>query len=292
MIDSSTKEEKHQTPDNAVEFSKLLNIFANLIQGHASKSVPDGQAWKNDGQVLLIKVYRHLESIEILFKGVETTVDGITYPRYVDHSSIAVLGRAAFESYMMFYFIFCSGSEELCMLRYRVWKMIGLKERQKLNGPLLHDQHWAQILRGEEKEISSLDKLIRVDRLFVQYQKELQEKVLKKDDVRMGFRWMDIAEQAGFPRKYAFDIYSHFCNYAHSGAISVFQIRDASNDGFHKNLAANTITFCTLLMSQAIMNYARVFDEVSHNLKNDPEMLAITDRWHSLLAMLGRKYQS
>ena len=101
---------------------------------------------------------------------------------------------------------------------------------------------------------------------------------------------MDLAEQSGFPRKYAHDMYHHFCNYAHADLVSVLQIHDAAYAGDHKKLAGAAISFCTLLMGQIIDNYAQLFPNVNRALQNDPEALGMLDRWRLLLASIGGLY--
>lgn len=122
--------------------------------------------------------------------------------------------------------------------------------------------------------------------------KEVQDKVLKKNDAKMCFKWMDLAEKSGFPRKYVRDMYSHFCNYAHADLVSVLQIHDASDAGHHKKLASVAISFCALLLGQIIANYAQLFPLVDQTLKADSEALALLDRWKDLLSRLGDLYEN
>jgi hypothetical protein len=277
-------------PDTSVDFALLRELFGRLIEVQAGNPVAPDDRWKNHAQVLLIKVFRHLESIETIFKGVSTSLEGKFYPHYVDHASIAVLVRAAFETYMMFHFIFCAKTPELRQLRYKVWEYVGLRERQALHGTVLTKAQWQHVVSTDNRRIQALDKEIRADGLFAQYTKDIKDKVLKKNDVKMGLRWMDLAEESGFPRKYAHDMYSHFCNYAHSGFVSVLQIRDAAQAGDYKQLASVAISFCALLMGQIIDNYARLFSPVNQALQNDSEALALLGRWQALLGRLGTLY--
>ncbi|HYD61692.1 MAG TPA: DUF5677 domain-containing protein [Noviherbaspirillum sp.] len=276
--------------DNSADFSRLLATFATLIDIPAGQPIPPGEAWKNDAQVLLIKIYRHLESIRMLFQGVTTTVHDKTHPPYVDHSSIAVLARAAFESYMLFHFIFCAPTEVARTLRYRVWKYAGLKSRQELHGPVTRSAVWDRVLERDRRTLLTLEQEIRADHLFQQYSTERQEKILRQGDVKLGEKWMTLAEASGMPRKYAHDMYNHFCNYAHAGHISILQIRDASRAGDHQRLATGAISFCALLMSQVIANYARLFPDVAQAIEHDGEAAAMVERWQALLDTVSNWY--
>lgn len=273
------------------DFSLLIRAFSRLIQVMADTDISPGQEWKNDGQVFLIKAFRHLESIDLLYKGVVTVIDDEAFPTYIDHSSISVLARAAFETYLLFYFIFCDGPEEQRELRHRIWKMIGLKERQVLRvSQARNDFKWTSLLVSEKKEIERLEGLIKADRHFHQFTNELKDKVFKKNDVKIGRRWMDLAELAGFSRKYAYDRYTNFCNYAHSGLISIVQIRDAINEGQDKMLAENTLSFCTLLMGQILLAYTQLFPEVEQALTADAESFAAAANFQGAMRYLDKIY--
>lgn len=276
--------------DNRAEFSELRQIFGSLIEQQSGQPLAPEEAWKNHAQVLLIKVFRHLESIETLFEGVHTAIGEKTYPRYVDHASIAVLARSAFEAYMMFHFIFRAGSEELSRLRCQVWEFVGLKGRQAMHGTVVARARWRHVIDADKKRIQQLEHAIRSDRIFAQYPKSIQDKVLKKLDAKMGFIWMDLAEMSGFPRKYARDMYKHFCNYAHADLVSVLQIKDASQAGDHSRLAAAALSFCALLMGQVIDNYAQLFIRVREALDSDPQTLATIKLWRDMLDEVGKLY--
>lgn len=282
--------ESANLPATGLEFAKLRAVFGRLIEAQAGAHLEADEDWKNHGQVLLVKIFRHLESIETIFQGVHTSVGKQTFPHYIDHASIAVLVRTSFETYMMFHFIFCAKPVELSRLRYKVWRYVGFRGRQALHGTVIAREQWQHVIEEDKKRIQVLDNEIRADRLFAQYTKELQDRVLKKNDAKMGFKWMDLAEESGFPRKYARDMYSHFCNYAHADLISVLQIHDAADDGHYKQLASAAISFCALLMGQIITNYAQLFPLVDQALNADPEALVLLDRWQDLLVRIGDLY--
>lgn len=280
----------HYTLNNRAEFAQLRQIFGWLIDQQAEQPLAPEDVWKNYAQMLLIKVFRHLESIETLFEGVHTTVDDKVYPHYVDHASIAVLARSAFETYMMFHFIFRADSEELCELRYQVWVFVGLKGRQNMHGTVVAREKWQHVLEEDEKRAWQLEQAIRSNRIFAQYPRSVQDKVFKQRDAKMGFIWMDLAETSGFPRKYARDMYKHFCNYAHADLVSVLQMRDAFLAGDHSKLAAGTLSFCAVLMGQVIENYAQLFPRVREALTGDTQALAAIELWRGMLEGIGKLY--
>jgi len=273
------------------DFPVLIGKFAKLIDFASRIPVTKETAWKNSGQLLLIKAFRHLESINALARGVETELNGKKLPLYIDHSSISVLGRAAYETYVLFFFIFCDGTLEEQQLRYHVWRMSGLVSRQKLHGPLGIDSSFHQQKTDERSEIDRLRKLITEHPSFRVLDKNVRENVKKGNDVRLGKPLLDLAERAGLPRKYAADMYNHLCNYAHSGAISTFQIHDASSEQYaDASLASATVVFCTFLLVEMILAYTTLFEEVDKFYVIDDELCKLVAHWFQLKLELAKLY--
>ena len=273
------------------DFSALIRIFAQLLVAVTGKPLPKDQPWLNDGQVLLIKTFRHLESIEKLVDGVETQVGGTSYPGYIDHSSIAVLARAAFETYSLFHFIFCDEDSDVSFLRYRVWRMVGLKERQQLIGSKQVQPKLQEVKDREKAQIDRLWHEIENDPFYRKLSKQEKDAVKNRGDEKFGKRWAELAERAGLPRLYSHDMYKQFCNYAHASSISVFQIHDAIAEGEAKTLASVSISFCALLTSQLLISYADFHPAAKDVLLKDEQACTLVDRWLYFAEELERGYE-
>lgn len=86
--------------------------------------------------------------------------------------------------------------------------------------------------------------------------KDEQSRALKANMARMGSGLPGIVASGGLPRKYAEDMSNHYSEYAHSGAVSTFQIYDAMSDGSHPAPASLTIGSSVILLAQVIIGYA------------------------------------
>jgi hypothetical protein len=262
------------------DFFSLLMGFARLINVAASQSsLSGGEEWRRSGQTLLIKAYRHLESLGRLSRGVPSTPWNASSSVYIDHASVAVLARAVFEAYILFHYIFVDGTADDQLFRYRVWKLSGLIERGRMAGISRIAAERQRILDEDRLEIDDCLVHIRSDKRYLDLGKAAQKKV-EHGDFKMGKRFSELAQRAGLPRKYAADAYNHFCEYAHSGPVSTYQIEDAMVDkGGHK-LAGFALSFCSILTSQIIRNYAALLPEVYAALKSEQPLLDLLARWH------------
>lgn len=266
--------------------SRLLKKAMIIIDSIRGVSIPEGQEWLNDGQILAIKTCRHIESIITLSNGVETDLGHSKCGLYVDHSSIATLGRAAFESYVNFHYIFGRAPSQTARFRHHIWRMSGLLERQGLHGFETKTDEQLHILSSEKMQIEKLRAAITAFPEFQALSSDLRKSVKRGKNLRMGTDWLTLAEGAGIPRKYAHDMYSHFCEYSHSGALSALQIRDASNDGSGYDLAGATISFCAVLLTQLIRNYVQIFPTANLAFSKDEEACNLVERWVHLTERL------
>lgn len=163
--------------------------------------------------------------------------------------------------------------------------------RMKLNRPPgLSTERMKQIER-ETNEIARLRPIIEGSPFFAMLDKQAQANVRRGDGVRLGEALIDLAEQAGLPRKYVADMYNHLCNYSHASAISVFQLSETLNDGTSPIMARVTVGFCCIVLTQMIMAYAKFFDEVDVAVVADTDLVELLARWKGLGEAFGDMYE-
>jgi len=109
-----------------------MHLFFRLVQSEAGKDIAPEVAWKNDAQVLAVKIFRHLASVQHLSSGAQFDYGGISNFEFIDHSSIGIVTRAALETYLAFYFIYINTEERLSIYRHKIWQLAGLIDRSKL----------------------------------------------------------------------------------------------------------------------------------------------------------------
>jgi hypothetical protein len=258
----------------------LLSGFRGCIDAVAKHyPIPEGEAWRNDGQVLLIKGHHHLQTIRELATGRNIAADPRLVDPYVDHGSIGVLGRAAFECLLLFHFIFIDSSAAMQELRFSVWKYVGIRSRTKLQGFQMMKGAVEKVRKEDMQRLHELQEAIEGNELFMKMDKNVRHNALHKDGVRLGHHWTDIAQRAGMPRIYAADMYRHLCEYTHSGPVSAWQIRDASADKSGETLASGVITFCTMLLNETMITYARRFPPAHRTVFSDADLITAISVW-------------
>lgn len=275
----------HPTED----FPKLLRKFEQLIQRAKDIPLTDENAWKAHGQLLLIKAWGHLASIETLGKSAIKRDEGAEQV-YVDHGSLAVLGRSAYETYVLFNFIFLEQDPELQKFRHQVWRLSGLMSRAKLNRPKALPPWRLEQIEREAQQIAHLKEAITSNSLFAELDDRTQKNVKKGEGVRLGAALIDLAVKAGLPRQYSADMYTHFCNYSHASSISAFQISETLNDGTSSIMARANIAFCCLLLVQMIMAYTEFFDEIDVAVASDDELANLLALWLGMGRMVEKTY--
>lgn len=275
----------HPTDD----FPKMLRKLGDLIQVAKAIPVNAENAWKAHGQLLLIKTFVHLSSISTLAQSAIGT-SGQTNHRYIDHGSIAVLGRSAYETYVLFNFIFLEQDRDLRIFRHQVWRLSGLQSRAKLNRPKTLPLAVIAQIEREEQELTRLQGVVTSSPYFAELDSQTQRNVRRGDGVRLGAALIDLAVEAGLPRLYSSDMYTHFCNYSHAGAISVFQIQEALNNGTSPILARANIGFCCILLAQIIKAYAEFFDEIDAAVSSDSELRDLLAMWSGIRNSFAHMY--
>lgn len=276
----------HPTDD----FPRLLAKLGSLINVPTKVSVTSENAWKNHGQLLVIKAYCHLKSIAVLAGS--SAEQNPANTSFIDHGSIAVVARAAYETYVLFNFIFLEEDPELRQFRHQVWRLSGLMSRMKLSRPQGLPPERIEQIECESAEINRLRPIIEGSRFFGMLSSHAQKNVRQGDGVRLGQALIDLAESAGLPRKYVADMYNHFCNYSHAGAISAFQLSDTLKDGTSLIMARVTVAFCCILLTQMILAYAKFFDEVNAAVMTDDELLELLGLWKGMSAAFAEMYSS
>lgn len=257
------------------DYTTLVNLFVELVDSQAGKEIANNEAWKNDAQVLSSKLFQHLVSMRLLAKGVTIENPGIPDYYFVDHSSIKVVARAALETYLVFYYIFCNEQESLSRFRHRTWNLAGLMDRQKYHtfGAEAREKQ-----DGEKIQINSLIKQIESDPKISSYSKK-QKKQLLKGNWKIGISWIEFGVQAGFNEKYFENVYSYLCGYSHSSYASALQVRQAQSIDDQNRLTQSIMGIGVLIMAQFTFTYSGLFGSTTSVLKKNAAAVRIAEKW-------------
>ena len=261
--------------DYEADFVILKNLIVELIESQSGKDIEPGQEWLKDAQVLAIKIFRHLSSMQNLANGATMEVRNSLAVPYIDHASVKVIARAALETYLVFFYIYGTDDRTVSLFRHNTWHLGGLIDRQKYS-----------VFGGEAQEMAAQEMEI-IERLkpeieqsphFLEYsQKQRQE--LLSGYWRVGSGWSDLATQAGFHEGYFRNIYNYLCGYSHSSYASALQVGQAQSFEDQGMLTRATISIGAVIMAHFAFTYPCLFADAGHVLATNAEGRALAEMW-------------
>lgn len=263
--------------DVQLEYTKLIALFYATVDSKRGTKSPENDKWLLDAEILAVKLYYHLASILHLSFG--TVVPGREdhTNTFFDHAFINVLARAALETYLTFFFIYCdssSGTEER-KFRHSVWKLSAPTDRQQFN---VVSEAAVQALSVEKQYMEKILREIEGNPVFLAMKEALRKKA-SKGEWRLGKSWADLADIAGFAKQTFKTVYSYLCSYAHAGGLSRIQIRQAITKADQRSLSVVALHLGLLVMSHFLLSYTALFPETRRVFESDDEGYALANKW-------------
>ena len=260
------------------DYPVLLGLVVRLIESQEGKKIVRGEEWQNDAQILAIKLFQHLVSMMRTATVTQIEVTGRPTISFIDHASAKVVTRAAFETYLVFFYLYGNLTHDpsLCEFRHKAWKLGGLTDRQKFFAKIA--AHRAK-LEDERKQINALVSELQASSHIASYS-EKQRRSLLDGHWRTGRSWVDLGKGAGFYPRYFSDVYTHLCGYSHSSYISALQVRDASlaiQD--QRMLSELCLHVGVVLMAHFAFTYADAFSSAAIVLDSDPDTKQLAEGW-------------
>jgi len=263
--------ERQQEADYAV----LQRLMVNLVQSQAGRPIKLGQAWLNDAQTLARKMFEHLASLRVLTNVIRVEIDESHSFEFIDHSSVKVVARAAFETYLVFFFIFSGSDRSLSEFRHKIWRYGGLADRQKSHPATAEAR---DIQAAEKVEMDRLKPEIEASPHLGAYSRDAARKILK-GEWRGSDSWAVLSRYAGFHESYFRDTYGYLCGYSHASYISAMQVGQAQLLDDQRKLTSMCIGIGLALMAHFARAYTELFGDTNLFLDADREAKAAVDRW-------------
>ena len=255
-----------------------MDLFLQTIRSLQSEEIPPDMGWLTDAQPLALKLFQHLGSLFHLAR--ETIVPlGRINISYIDHASITVLARSAFETYLAFYYIFVAPpTVQEKLFRYKLWQLGGLLDRQRFSA-------FSDMAKGKahlEKEmVDCLQEEIQAGPFYKQLDCEDQKKA-RQGKWRFNKSWTDLAKIAGFDRVYFEVVYCYLCSYAHTSYLSIVQIGQADSKETQGSLAETWLGLGLGLMSHFIFALVSIYPKAHIVLSNFPDALRTASIWNDI----------
>jgi len=258
------------------DLSKLMRLCFLLIESKNGEQLLPVCEWKNDAQVLSVKIFRHIATAQQISAGISFEFGVGQVFSHIDHSSVAVVVRAAIESYLAFNYIFVNQDESLSIYRYKLWSRAGLIDRSKL---LANTSESKNVLSREAESIKELYNDIARDSHYQKNNRE-EKKEIKKGNWKPKGGWHAITNKTDIHQRYFSDIYNHLSGHSHASFISALQIRDARSIEQQAMLAGSMRQILCMVISHFIFSYVKLFPTAKAVMASNPELTEIADRWH------------
>lgn len=270
---------------NQQQLEILMDFFIQVANSLAGKQT-EGQNGIKYAETIAKKTFSHITSAHALMKGIKVNLSDGTYLQFIDHSSIAVITRAAIESYLTFNHLFISaGDKAENEFRYYCWDLYGFIERQnfKAEGEVA--------IKRKSDEAKRIKETIDLIRTLEPY-KSLTPKQrirIEKGQWKLDTKWADLAKNAGFDKELFKDMYSYLCSYAHTGRLSALQIMQSQTKAEQLELAKPLLGHSLMILSKFITDYVDLIPEAKPAFDANKEGKFIANVWKGVAENLKKE---
>lgn len=265
------------------DFRLLLQALLDVTKGADSERTEKGERGLN-ALGLCLKAFYHFSAMFHMAQGTRVSFLDLEYD---DPGSMPVLLRAAWESVLVFSYVFAdSPSESESILRYAAWRLSGLLSRQKYEAI----SKWGQKIKDEDsKRILKLQNSIKSHNLFNNYTHGEQDNILLRGQWRLPIfkgnnkrkipSWNDIAIEAGLSKRCAYETYNYLSCYAHSSYSSVLQLVEADTIENKRILIDGAVSTSKIAMALITRKYVKVFPKGEIVLWKNHDYAKVIDTW-------------
>jgi hypothetical protein len=177
---------------------------------------------------LFTKFTYNVITIENLYKGyIKVYKD--EKKEFIDYSSIIVLIRTAFETFLTYYYIYhdieCSDD---ISFRFMCWFVDGMNQRQFYKSK--RKEHLDK-KENESELINSIIVKIKKTNAFNRLNKEQKNNICINKKFKKP-SWKYIAEKVGFDKVWIDELYQFYSTYVHTSSSSILQFKSFRKDGY------------------------------------------------------------
>ncbi len=244
----------------------LLAACLDVIEGNKGIVVDRNTEWIVDMEKISLKFSTHLLSIADLMEFTKPSISYLdTQVNYMDFHSINVLSRAAQEAYLtMFYMYFDNRKLYEKKLRWKLWELTYLVNRQKINAPT---ELIRQTQKAERKQINKIIRQIKISKFLSanispkEHTKVISKKI-KYFDWKPKGGWKTIALAANFNEYLYDDIYSHLSASVHTDLTTLHELESIHGRENQINMISVALTSCFVSMALFLKQYYDRYDEI------------------------------
>lgn len=268
----------NQNAQRNIEYLQLMKLFFEVGDCMKGQKLDGHSKWLYDTEVLASKLFNHIGTLHYLSQGTYLSLPGEKQRVYYDHSSISVVVRATFETFLTYFYLFCDPSSSLDERKFRhiIWKISGLVDRQKFS--MVRKENIPK-LKAEKRVLANLIAQAESSSFFLALN-EKSKQTVREGKWRYKKSWPDLSAIAGFNKTVFRDVYNYLCSYAHSGGLSALQIGQAINISDQRSLTTISCQYGLILMSHFIFSFSDLFPKAKKIIDKNEETKKLAIKWH------------
>lgn len=257
------------------DLTQMMGLFFRIVESEKGKAITPGEEWRNDGQVLAVKIFRHIATAQQISAGLNVNLPGLPQFSYIDHSSVSVVVRAAIEVYLTFSYVFAGDDVALSKYRHKLWTRSGLIDRSKM---LANTEESRTVLEKEKQMIDKLASEIFESPFYKQSNRD-DRKIIKNGGWKPQGGLYSVSAHADLHQIYFSDIYNHLSGHAHCSFISAIQIRDAVSIEDQQMLAGGSRQILCMIIAHFMFSYIKLFPAAELIFQENQGLYEIAFAW-------------
>ncbi|MFA4852228.1 MAG: DUF5677 domain-containing protein [Bacteroidales bacterium] len=260
------------------DFDLLINIsleIGNKLQG---QKIPENGQFIYYAEGLGQKIINHILTARNLFNGYQLVIGKNIYEPKIDYSSIAILTRAALETYLSFNYIFVAvQNDKEKEFRFLCWDLAGYVERSDFEPKI--EKHF-ELKESERKVIEKLRNQLSENSIFKKLSTKNQARALN-GQWRLDNSWNQLAVKAGFNKEYFRQQYKFLCGYAHSSRLSIIQIQQNKSIDQQREMAIASVGTLMVILAKHMYDYIEIMPQLI-DVKQDISKYQIILAWKTI----------
>lgn len=264
------------------DFELLVKVSIDIGNRLTNVDIPDYNNSISFAEGLGQKIINHVLSANYLYSGYQLNLEGKLYTPKIDFASIAILARAALETYLTFNHIFISPKNvDDHIFRFSCWDLAGFIERVNFHAST--EEH-IKLKEFEKGEIEKLKIKINALELYQQLPANIQ-KIAMKGQWKLEKNWADLATNSGFSTSFFQPQYKFLCAYSHSSRLSVMQVQQNKNIEQQLEMASSLTTILMVVLAKFMFDYIELLPQL-HEVKNEADIYQIILGWKDIAERL------
>jgi hypothetical protein len=239
------------------DFDSLIAAFIDIGGQLAGIRINPSTQFLYNAEGLGKKLINHIVTTRVLLNGYKLG----PFERTVDFGSIAILARAALETYLTLNYLFVSPEDEdEKIFKLNAWYLGGLDR-------IKYKPAYAENQAKYEEELKRADQLkdsIRKSRYFGALKDRTKDEVLKGIWKIGG--WPDLARKAGFDDGYFRKQYMFLSSYSHSNNLSVMQTQQIIDFDAKREMAEAFISVPMVVLGKYAYDYVQIMPTLKEKI--------------------------